>query len=188
MCIVGGRSGRKFPRWTEDSVHSPDKVGIFDLKSRLSRDLRLKVEITERAKPCRDPSALEFQNGKNSPTLQCFRILRLRSGQARGKQRSCSLQGLEECMEDGRLGFQRTFRTDTFLEQLVNHNGDPSPCFSKVLIPKDFKFFRKNTCRSVDSAWFIGALSFIRVILEGLRLVREREGPRSGRAWFRAQC
>src|SRR5258708_39295447 len=93
MCIVGGRSGRKFPRWTEDSVHSPDKVGIFDLKSRLSRDLRLKVEITERAKPCRDPSALEFQNGKNSPTLQCFRILRLRSGQARVKQRSCSLQG-----------------------------------------------------------------------------------------------
>jgi hypothetical protein len=35
----------------------------------------------------------------------------------------------------------------------------PSPGFSKVLIAKDFKFFRKNTCRSVDSAWFIGALS-----------------------------
>src|SRR5260370_16480716 len=113
--MVGGRRGRKFPRWTEDSVHSPDKVGIFDLKSRLSRDLRLKVEISERAKPCRDPSALEFQNGKNSPTRRCFRIVRLRSGQASGKQRNCSLQNLEVSTEDGRLGFQRTFLPHTSL-------------------------------------------------------------------------
>src|SRR2546425_11219311 len=108
-----------------------------------------------------NPSAVlrASQKGKNSLTPRCFRILRLRSGQASGKQRSCSVQSLEECTEDGRLGFQRTFLADTCLEQLVNHNGDPSPCFSKVLIPKGFKFFRKNTCRSVDSAWFIGALS-----------------------------
>ncbi len=98
------------------------------------------------------------QKGKDSPTPRCFLILRLRSGPASGKQRSCSLQGLEECMEDGGLGFQRTFRADTFLQQLVNHNGDPPPVFHK-LIPKGFKFFRKNTCRSVDSAWFIGAKS-----------------------------
>src|SRR5260221_10371268 len=35
----------------------------------------------------------------------------------------------------------------------------PLPVFSKVVIAKGFKFFRKNTCRSVDSAWFIGALN-----------------------------
>jgi hypothetical protein len=35
----------------------------------------------------------------------------------------------------------------------------PSPFFSKVLISNGFKFFRKNTCRSVESAWLIGALS-----------------------------
>ena len=63
------------------------------------------------------------------------------------------------CTEDGMLGFQGSSRVDTFLEQLVNHNGDPLPGFSKVLISKRFKFFRKNTCRSVDSAWFFGALN-----------------------------
>jgi len=31
--------------------------------------------------------------------------------------------------------------------------------FSKSVDLKGFKFFRKNTCRSVDSAWFIGALN-----------------------------
>jgi hypothetical protein len=43
------------------------------------------------------------------------------------------------------LGFQRILATDTLLEHLVNHNDHPSPCFSKVLIPKGFKLFRKNT-------------------------------------------
>jgi hypothetical protein len=35
----------------------------------------------------------------------------------------------------------------------------PSPVFLKVLISGGFKFFRKNTFKSVDSAWFIGASS-----------------------------
>jgi len=64
-----------------------------------------------------NPSAVlrASQKGKNSPTPWFFRVLRLRSGPASGKQRSCSLQSLEECTEDGRLGFQRTFLADTFL-------------------------------------------------------------------------
>jgi len=37
--------------------------------------------------------------------------------------------------------------------------GPPSLFFSKVLISNGFKFFRKNTFKSVDSAWFTGALS-----------------------------
>jgi hypothetical protein len=48
----------------------------------------------------------------------------------------------------------------TFLEQLVNHNGGPPPCFLKSV---DFKgtlsCFRMNTFESADSAWFIEALS-----------------------------
>src|SRR5713226_9291861 len=99
-----------------------------------------------------DESSFEFQNRKNSPTPRCFR--------KSGKQKTCRMRNLEECTEDGRLGFQRTFRTDTFLEQLVNHDGDPSPCFSKVIDSKGtLSCFRINTCRSVDSAWFIGVLS-----------------------------
>ena len=39
---------------------------------------------------------------------------------------------------------------------MVNHNHHPLPCFSKVLISKGFKCFRKNTCRSVDSRWVMG--------------------------------
>jgi hypothetical protein len=35
----------------------------------------------------------------------------------------------------------------------------PSPCFSKVVIPKGFKFFRMNTWRSVDSRWVMGDVS-----------------------------
>ena len=42
---------------------------------------------------------------------------------------------------------------------MVNRNHHPLPVFIKVLIPSGFKFFRKNTFKSVDSAWFIGALS-----------------------------
>jgi len=58
------------------------------------------------------------------------------------------------------MGFQRTLPTDTFLEQLVNHNGDPSPCFSKGIDSKgSLSRLRINTFGSVDSAWFIGALS-----------------------------
>jgi hypothetical protein len=49
---------------------------------------------------------------------------------------------------------------DTLLEQLVNHNGDPPPCFLKSV---DFKgtlsSFRMNTSESVDSAWF-GSFEF----------------------------
>ncbi len=45
---------------------------------------------------------------------------------------------------------------------MVNHNHHPLPGFLKVLIPKGFKFFRKNTCRSVDS----------RRVMEGLKLYK----------------
>jgi hypothetical protein len=49
---------------------------------------------------------------------------------------------------------------DTLLEQLVNHNGDPPPCFLKSVDSKGtLSSFRKNTFKSVDSAWFMGALS-----------------------------
>ena len=48
---------------------------------------------------------------------------------------------------------------DTFLEQLVNDNGDPLPCFAKVADSKGIlSWFGMNTFGSVDSAWFIGAL------------------------------
>jgi hypothetical protein len=35
----------------------------------------------------------------------------------------------------------------------------PLPVFSKVVISKGFKFFRKNTCRSVDSRWVMTEFS-----------------------------
>ena len=77
-----------------------------------------------------------------------------------GKQRSCGIRNLEECTEDGRRGTPAKFLADTFLEQLVNHNGDPPPCFSKAIDSKGtLSCFRINTFRSVDSAWFIGVLS-----------------------------
>jgi hypothetical protein len=58
-----------------------------------------------------------------------------------------------------KVGIPANPPADTLLEQLVNHNGNPSPGFSKVLIAKGFKFFRKNTYRSVDSALFIEHLN-----------------------------
>jgi hypothetical protein len=42
---------------------------------------------------------------------------------------------------------------------MVNHSHHPLPCFSKVLISRGFKFFRKNTSKSVDSRWVRGELS-----------------------------
>ena len=39
----------------------------------------------------------------------------------------------------------------------------PLPCFSKVIDSKGtLSCFRINTCRSVDSAWFSGALSLVK--------------------------
>jgi hypothetical protein len=50
----------------------------------------------------------------------------------------------------------------------------PSPVFLKVLISGGFKFFRKNTFRSVDSEWFIGALSLDKSNFRGSEGKEER--------------
>ena len=67
-------------------------------------------------------------------------------------------------MEDGSATEPQGRRAEEEMGWLVSNNwltmmATPLPVFLKVFIPKGFKFFRKNTCRSVDSAWFIGALS-----------------------------
>src|SRR5258708_38820376 len=83
-----------------------------------------------------------------------------------GKQRGCGIRNLEVCTEDGRRGSHRDTESRSGRRKgwLVSNKWltiitTPSLVFLKVVISKGFKFFRKNTCRSVDSAWFIGALS-----------------------------
>src|SRR6266851_7392796 len=46
-----------------------------------------------------------------------------------GRQRTWGIRNSEVCTENGSLGFQWTFPTDTFLENLHHHDRQPSPLF-----------------------------------------------------------
>ena len=97
---------------------------------------------------------VELQNGNCWYTSRVFSCpsATLRTSERQTKE----LRDTELGSAYGRweVGIPANPPADTLLEQLVNHNEDSSPGFSKVLIPIGFKFFRKNTCGSVDSAWF----------------------------------
>src|SRR5882724_1640282 len=97
--------------------------------------------------------AKSSEMGRIPPHPRCFR--------KSGKQRSCEIRNLEVRTENGRrVGHRGTeSRSEGRKGWLVSNKWltiitTPCPVFLKVVIPKGFKFFRKNTCRSVDSAWF----------------------------------
>lgn len=93
---------------------------------------------------------------------------------------------MEEGTKDGRLGFQRTFPTDTGLEQLVNHNGDPPPCSSKVLIhdagPVEAVFQAEGVSEFVDGFFFEAILEQETVRRQAIEFFVQSRGRHEGTA------